>query len=83
MVAMINYAMVRAVLGDRLSLQTNSMRRVSGLVRDQALADKVSLDTTALKLAVDSRDCVGEAAHSFNELVGSSSSLPCSLWRSL
>ena len=70
-VALINYALVRGIIGQRLSLQTERMRSVSDVIKQQAIEEDLKLDTDTLKLRVDSDDDVGEAARSFNELVDS------------
>jgi len=71
LVALINFAMVRSIIGQRLALQTERMRSVSDVVRQQAAHEELELDASRLKLVVDSDDDVGEAARSFNELVDS------------
>lgn len=71
LVALINYAMVRAIIGKRLALQTERMCSVTNVVRQQAAHEDLRLDADSLKLAVDSDDDVGDAARSFNELIDS------------
>ncbi|MDH5182435.1 MAG: GGDEF domain-containing protein [Gammaproteobacteria bacterium] len=70
-VALINYALVRSIIGQRLALQTERMRSVSAVIKQQAVHEELRLDVATLKLTVDSDDDVGEAARSFNELVDS------------
>ena len=71
LVALINFAMARTVIGQRLALQTERMRTVSEVVKQQSVGEGVTVDKEALKLTVDSDDDVGDAARSFNELVDS------------
>lgn len=71
LVALINFAMVRSIIGRRLALQTERMRSVSDVVRQQAVHEELELDASSLKLIVDSDDDVGDAARSFNELIDS------------
>ena len=71
LVALINFAMVRSIIGWRLALQTERMRSVSDVVRQQAVHEELELDASSLKLIVDSDDDVGDAARSFNELIDS------------
>lgn len=70
-VALINYTLVRGIIGQRLALQTERMRSVSDVIKRQAVHEELRLDAATLKLTVDSDDDVGDAARSFNELVDS------------
>lgn len=69
LVAIINYALARSIIGSRLALQTGGMRSVAGEVRTLAFDEDKRLDVEGLRLPEDSADNMGEMARSFNELV--------------
>lgn len=70
-VALINYTLVRGIIGRRLTLQTERMRSVTDVIQQQAIHEGLRLDADSLKLTIDSDDDMGDAARSFNELVDS------------